>query len=174
MTKDVKTDDYKYTKSEKKFIIFLALFSACTILLNCFVVQLANVNGDSMNPTLKDGQILLMSKLNKDDIDRGDIIVFRSGETVMIKRVIGLPGETVQIKNNNIYINNEKIEDYVDVEMTYYGILSEEVKLGKDEFICLGDNRNNSKDSRNNTVGKVKQKEIMGKIIFRFLPATTF
>ena len=161
-------------KKENKLIMLLIIVSICTILFNTFIAQLAQVSGTSMNPTLENGQFLVVSKVSKmtQNYERGDIIIFNWDGRHLIKRLIGLPGETVQMKDNSIYINGEKIEDYVDVEIQDYGKLSEPITLKEDEYIFLGDNRNNSIDSR--TFGKVDESVIIGKVVCRILPPTKY
>lgn len=161
-------------KRENKLIVILIIVSICTILFNTFVAQLAQVSGDSMNPTLNSGQMLVISKLHKtaDKFERGDIIIFDWNGKHLIKRLIGLPGETVQIKDNSIYINDKKIDDYVDIEVYDAGILSEGITLGEKEYIFLGDNRNNSTDSRE--FGAVNESVIIGKVLCRILPPKSF
>ena len=175
MNEDViKNKITKKNIKENLSIIILICVCILSVLLNTFVVQLADVNGDSMQPTLQDGQLLLVSKTHRatNDYNRGDIVIFKEGNRFLIKRIIALPNETVQIIDNDIYINDKKINDFVDVQMDNVGVLSEKITLKDDEYICLGDNRNNSADSRE--FGPVKQSNMVGKVIFRFLPMTTF
>ena len=103
------------------------------------------------------------------NIDRFDILVFEMDNgKKLIKRVIGLPGETVQITDDgSILINGEKIEENFGKEQIINaGDAANEIRLGKGEFFVLGDNRNNSMDSRNSRVGVVEDKKILGTILF--------
>ena len=113
------------------------------------------------------------------DPKRFDVIVFyphgRESDDYYIKRVIGLPGETVQIKGNDIYINGKIIkENYGKDPMTESGIAAEPLKLGDDEFFVLGDNRAISEDSRYEEVGPVKRENIEGRAILRIYPFSKF
>lgn len=160
----------------KNYFIIVLITSIVCFLINIFVVQLAQVNGSSMYPTLEDGQMLLVSKISKvtNDYERGNIIIFKHNGKNLIKRLIALPGETIQIIGNDIYINDEKIEDYVDVDMEEItnNYFTDKVTLAEDEYVFFGDNRNNSVDCRQ--IGPVKRKDIVGKVILRFIPFDTF
>jgi signal peptidase I len=109
------------------------------------------------------------------DPKRFDVIVFKqSGKEhsfYNIKRIIGLPGETIIMKEGGIYINNELLEDIVNVdEMLNYGLAGEEITLEDNEYFVLGDNRNNSEDSRFASVGNITKDEIIGKAAIRISP----
>lgn len=122
-----------------------------------------------MNKTFNDGDILILYKLS--DIKRFDVVVLHeeNDDEKIIKRIIGMPGDTVAIKDGDIYINDEKIKDEYA-----YGMTSdyERITLGNDEYFILGDNRLVSKDSR--YFGPVKENEIKGKVIFRIFPFSKF
>ena len=173
-----KTEEVKETNEEKGkkkvdlFFPILILVVIASYLFNLFLFQLAFVSGSSMSPTMEHGQLLIINKVQDiSEYQRGDVIIFDNNGTKLIKRLIAFPGETIQIVDNKIYINGEKIDDYVDVEMQSYGILEEPVTLKSDEYIFLGDNRNNSYDSRE--IGPIKTEKIVGRIIFRFWPLDT-
>lgn len=148
-------------------------------LLKTFIFRPVYVKGDSMETTLSEGQVLVLWKLNYKfgDPHRGDIIVISEDEDELqskslIKRVIGLPGDTVEIKGGAVYINNEKLDsDYVDVETRSNGFTRSVVPDG--QYFVLGDNRGNSRDSRNESIGFVDRKNIEGKTIFRLWPFNT-
>lgn len=168
----------RFTKKDVlEIIFFISLIILFTFLIVTFVAQRTVVEGKSMNPTLNDGDNLIVSKITYKvkDPERFDIIVFPfngSKDTNYIKRIIGLPGETVQIDHaGNIYINQKKLEEHYGAEtISYPGIAAEPIKLGEDEYFVLGDNRNDSKDSRFSDVGNIKRSDIIGKAVFRLYP----
>ena len=150
-----------------KEVIPYIVIVVVVVLIRTFIITPVRVDGDSMKNTLKDGDILLLYKLSS--IDRFDIIVLEEEKDneKIIKRVIGLPGETVAIKKGKIYINDKVIDDeYAYGETTDYN----KVTLKDDEYFILGDNRLISKDSR--YFGPIKDNEIKGKIVFRLFPFT--
>ena len=162
------------------WIIYIAAVIVLTYLVITYVGQRTEVNGESMVETLQDGDNLILNKISYrcHDPERFDIVVFPGPEENgvdpwYIKRVIGLPGETVQIKDGKVYINDEEltedtygITDYID----YAGIAEEKLVLADDEYFCLGDNRPVSQDCRYDFVGPVKRDELEGKIWIRIFP----
>lgn len=143
--------------------------------------QRVAVVGDSMSPILSNGDVTLVNRIVYDATapKRGDIIVFKpkgnENSHYYIKRIIGLPGETVQILGGEIYIDGEKLEeDYGVSEITDPGIAAEEIELAGDEFFVLGDDRENSEDSRMADVGAVKRSYIYGKVWFIVSPWEDF
>ncbi len=157
-------------------IIYMLIVCAATLLLVQYVGQRTEVSGDSMNATLEDGDNLIIYKLGYrlSDPERFDIIVFpfkHEEDTYYIKRIIGLPGETVQIQDGLIYIDGEVLEEsYGNAVMTWEGIAENLITLGEDEYFVLGDNRNNSSDSRDPSVGLIKREDIIGKASVRIWP----
>jgi len=168
----------RFTKKDVIEILFyIGLVLLATFLIVTFVAQRTVVDGNSMNPTLRDGDNLIVSKISYKvkEPERFDIIVFpfrESKDTNYIKRIIGLPGETVQIDfNGNIFINQKKLEENYGAEkIKNPGIAEEPIVLGDDEYFVLGDNRNDSKDSRFADVGNIKRSSIIGKAVFRLYP----
>ena len=139
-----------------------------------FVGQRTQVQGSSMEPTLSTEDNLIVDKLSYrfHDPERYDIIVFPppgEKETFYIKRIIGLPGETVQIdEEGTIYVDGEGIDDFYGKEIIQDpGRASEPIELGQDEYFVLGDNRNNSTDGRDPKVGNVKRENIIGRAWLR-------
>ncbi len=162
------------------WIFYIAFVIVATWLILHFVGQRTVVDGSSMNNTLIDGDNLIVEKLSYrfGDPQRFDIIVFRPYEDsseYYIKRIIGLPGETVRIdEEGNIYINGELLEeDYGKETIQNPGRASEEITLGEDEYFVLGDNRNNSTDSRTEKVGNVSRSSIVGKAWVRIWPLSS-
>lgn len=185
----IKTEEYDEDKEEleqKKpsfmkelfhFVLYILGILLATYLIIHYVGQRTIVVGDSMMETLQDGDNLVVDKISYrfHAPERFDIIVFPyeyEEDTYYIKRVIGLPGETVQIDNEgNIFINGELLEENYGREvMDYAGDAYEPIVLGEDEFFVLGDNRNESRDSRYEDVGLIKRDKIMGRAIFRIYP----
>ena len=152
-------------------VIFLAYF----IVYYC--VEKTNVIGSSMDNTLSADESIMINKFSYrvSDPKRFDVIVFKqSGKEhsfYNIKRIIGLPGETIIMKEGGIYINNELLVDIVNVdELLNYGLAGEEITLEDNEYFVLGDNRNNSEDSRFASVGNITKDEIIGKAAIRISP----
>lgn len=161
-------------------IYFVIIFVLAYLLLN-YVGQRTLVDGSSMSPTLHNGDSVIVDKLSYrfSEPDRFDIVVFRylpKDETYYIKRIIGLPGETVQIIDGYVYINGELLESdiYGSAVMLEPGRASEPITLGEYEYFVLGDNRNGSSDSRMNSVGNVEISQIVGKAFLRIWPLSDF
>ena len=168
-------------KSVLEYVIWIAAVILLTWFLITFVIQKLEVNGSSMVPTLENGDQLMMEKVSYrfGDPERFDIVVFPYAyqeKTYFIKRVIGLPGETVQIDmDGNIYIDGEILEeDYGAETIEYPGLALDPITLGEDEYFVLGDNRNNSEDSRFPDVGNIRRDEIMGRAFIRLFPLSKF
>lgn len=161
-------------------IVYLLAVVALTFLFVEFVGQRTHVNGDSMNATLEDGDNLIVDKISYrfKNPERYDIIVFPykyQEKTYYIKRIIGLPGETVEIEDGVIYIDGEVLEEtYGKEAIRSAGIASEPIELGEDEYFVLGDNRNNSSDSRDPSVGNIKKDDIVGRAFIRIWPFDKF
>lgn len=150
-----------------KEVIPYVVIVVVVVLIRTFIITPVKVDGDSMKNTLKNGDILLLYKLSS--INRFDIIVLdeEKDNEKIIKRVIGMPGETIAIKKGKIYINDKVIDDeYAYGETSDYN----KVTLRDNEYFILGDNRLISKDSR--YFGPIKENEIKGKIVFRLFPFT--
>ena len=150
--------------------LYLLIVLVLTYLVITFVGQRTQVSGSSMEPTLSHEDNLIVDKITYrfSDPQRYDIIVFPfqyEEDTYYIKRIIGMPGETVRIDGDgNIYINDEVLEESYGKEvMQSPGRAYEEITLAEDEYFVLGDNRNNSEDSRYISIGNVKREHLTGK-----------
>ena len=176
-------------KEEKKstgrsligWLLYLLVIIGLAYLIVTFVGQRTRVSGQSMETTLQDGDNLIVDKISYrfHDPSRYDIIVFPykyEENTFYIKRIIGLPGETVQVKDGYTYINGKKLTSdiYGREVMDEPGIAEEPIKLGSDEYFVLGDNRNHSQDSRDPYVGVLKRSDLMGRAFVRIYPLNKF
>ena len=179
-------DDFINERDEEKerspfqellgMLLYIGVVLVITFLIITFVGQRTHVSGDSMKNTLHHGDQLIEDKITyrfKEPV-RYDIIVFPyqyEEDTFYIKRIIGLPGETVQIVNGEIYINGEILrETYGREVIRDPGMAAEPVQLGEDEYFVLGDNRNASSDSREPSVGVIHRNDIVGRAWIRIWP----
>lgn len=158
-------------------LIVLTITASYFITTNVFVKTA--VAGVSMEPTLMEGQVVIVNKIEYylKSPKRNDVIVYKQSNRehsyYEIKRVIGLPGETVKIKNGIIYINDEVLKEKIKTEtIENAGLAEEGIKLDDNEYFVLGDNRNDSEDSRFASVGNVLKNEILGKAIATEKPFT--
>lgn len=146
-----------------------------------FIARPYIVEGDSMNPTLSEKDFLVVNRLvyRFNNPERFDLIVFpdeNGSDIEYVKRIIGLPGETVQIMDGKIYINAEELEEYYGNEdyIEDIGNVGFPIALAGNEYFVLGDNRNDSIDSRYTAIGVVTKKEIVGEATFRLFPLNSF
>ena len=162
-----------------------AILWAIEILIVCmaavFLVaafgQRVSVAGDSMSPVLKNGNVVLINRVvyNFVEPSRGDIIAFSQGVDgrYSVKRIVGLPGETVEIADGKILVNGEEITENIHVSgIEYAGLAEEPVELGDDEYFVMGDNHAASDDSRDPGTGNIKKDEIYGQAWFIAGPAS--
>ena len=184
---DMKEEEHgkrgKAVRESVSFILYLIVIVVLTFLMIRYVGQRTRVDGSSMENTLTNGDNLIVDKISYrfHEPERFDIIVFPfqyQANTYYIKRIIGLPGETVQImEDGSIYINGEKLEESYGREVIQpetIGRAAEPIVLGEDEYFVMGDNRNNSSDSRTDIVGNIKREDIIGKAWLRIWPLSDF
>ena len=163
------------------WILYILLIVGLTYVIITFVGQRTRVEGHSMEPTLSNGDHLLVDKLSYHirEPKRYEIIVFpyqHAENTYYIKRIIGLPGETIQVKDGYVYIDGKKSDENYGAELMQSsgdGIAAQPVLLGDDEYFVLGDNRNHSSDSRDASVGVLKRDQLIGRAWIRIFPFNT-
>lgn len=161
----------------RKYI--LKLFPYVLIIIGTYYIsahfyQFALINGDSMQPTYHSMQIIILDKYTH-EYNRGDTIAFYSKEldATLFKRIVALPGDTIQILNNTLYINKKSYSYYESLnslnidydQIAYSGIAIDEVILNADSYFVLGDNLTQSKDSRYPSIGCINSHDIIGKVI---------
>ncbi len=162
------------------WILFIVIVVAVSYLVVTFVGQRTQVSGESMETTLSDGDHLIVDKITYRfrDPKRYDIVVFPyryEENTYYIKRIIGLPGETVQIVDGYVYINGVQLDEhYGNALIKDPGQAAQPITLGEDEYFVMGDNRNNSQDSRSANVGVVHRDELLGRAWIRIWPLDKF
>jgi signal peptidase I len=183
---DGKADEEKITKESLgkeviSVIINVLICFAIVFLITHFVGQRTVVSGSSMEDTLSDGDNLIVDKISYrfHNPERYDVVVFPyqyEEDTYYIKRIIGLPGEVVNIDSDGtIYINGEPLDETYGTEtILNSGLASSDIVLGEDEYFVLGDNRNNSTDSRFEQVGNIHGTDIVGKAWVRVYPFNEF
>lgn len=162
------------------WLIYIVIVVILSLGIITFIGQRTKVSGHSMETTLSDGDNLIVDKISYRfrDPERFEIIVFPfqyEEHTYYIKRIIGLPGETVQVIDGYVYINGEMLDENYGLEvMDDPGIAAEPITLGEDEYFVLGDNRNHSSDSRDPSVGVLHRDDIMGRAWIRIWPLDKF
>ena len=156
----------KFFKENIGYILVIIL----VLIIKAYVVSPIRVNGDSMNNTLYDKDIMILDEISYrfNDIKRFDIVVVKTRGEYLIKRIIGLPGEKVSYKDNKLYINDKYVkEDFSHKETNDF-----EVIVPKGKYYVLGDNRTNSTDSR--IIGAIPKKNILGKTHLTVFPFSRF
>jgi signal peptidase I len=167
----------KFLKALLLWVVEIALVILAAYLIIEYGVEKTTMMGVSMNTTLNDGDKIIINKLAyfRSDPERYDVIVFSQSKSghgyYNIKRVIGLPGETLEIVNGEVYINGVKMDEVIPVDkMRVAGLADKAIVLGENEFFVLGDNRNYSEDSRFANIGIVVKNDIIGKAWLRLEP----
>lgn len=155
----------------KEYFIYVCII-VIIILVRSFIITPIRVNGESMYPTLKNKEIMLLNKINYriNDIERFDIVVVNTKDEKLIKRVIGLPGETLKYENGKLYINGKEIkEKFLKEKTADFNIENQGLKkIPENQYFVMGDNRDNSKDSR--IIGPVNKNQIAGRAKLVILP----
>lgn len=158
----------------KEIVPYLVIIIV-VVLIRTFVITPIRVDGMSMYSTLNNGDILLLEKYNK-NFKRFDIVVLKNGEDRLIKRIIGLPGDKIEYKNNKLYINEKyEEENFLTNNQKTFNFNLTDIgyeKIPEDYYFVLGDNRTNSTDSR--ILGLIKKDRIQGKAVFTVMPISKF
>ena len=157
----------KFIKELYPYVVIVVV----VVLFRSFIATPVRVDGDSMKDTLHNNDILILNKLDK-SYKRFDVVVIDYNNSKLVKRIIGLPGENIIYKDNELYIDDKKIED-VAISRTYDFTLKELYdikKIPEGYYFVMGDNRGNSLDSRDYRVGLIKKENIVGTTIFRLYP----
>ncbi len=169
--------DYGILLEVAGWLFQIAIVCFAAFLIVWFFGRKVSVIGDSMSPRLKNGDTVLVNRLVYETRKprRGETIAFKPNGSKksydFVKRVVGLPGETVSYKDGKILIDGEELtEDYQTTEIEELGLLEEPIQLKSDEYFVLGDDRQNSEDSRMANIGNVKKSEITGKVWFVVSP----
>ncbi len=157
----------------KEWIVPIIVALVIVFFLNKFVFVLVTVPTGSMLDTIEPGDKLFVSKLiDKDKLERGDIVVFESDELekILVKRLIGMPSDEVFIdKEGDVYINGDLLVENYAIKVTQK---QQKFEVPNNSFFFLGDNRPNSRDARYWEQPFIEKEDIMGKVVFRFFPIT--
>lgn len=160
-----------------KELIPYVIIIVTVVLIRTFIVTPVQVDGISMYPTLKDNEILLLKKYDK-DYKRFDIVVLKYKNDKLIKRIIGLPGESIKYVDDKLYVNDKLVEENFskntetdDFDISYL-LNEEETKIPDNMYFVVGDNRDNSTDSR--IIGLINKEDIEGTVDFALFPFNKF
>lgn len=178
MRYDFDLENQKEARKKLAVKILITFLEICVVVALGYIIthhgmQIFTVSGQDMNPTLENGDRILVNKISYHihSVKRNDVVIVRQSGSehnyYSAERVIGLPGETVQIKEGRVYIDGEKMkEKYSFPAMENGGLALEEIALDEDEYFVLCDNRNSGEDSRNANVGNILRENIVGKAWF--------
>ena len=159
----------KFIKSLIPYLVIITV----VVVIRTFIATPVRVDGSSMVPTLKNNDILILNKLAR-NYKRFDIVVVRAHGAKLVKRIIGLPGESIEYKNNKLYINGKVVEDVTPEKTDDFSLekLYGMKKIPAGYYFVMGDNRDGSSDSRDYRIGLIKKYDIIGKTIIRIFPFT--
>ena len=161
-----------FSEAVRWIVEICVVISFALLLIWCFGVRV-EISGHSMEPSMNEGDVVLLDRVSYrlGDVDRFDAVGYMRDDTLAVKRVVGLPGETVQIVNGTVLIDGEELllPDYMS-SFLVAGVADAPVTVGENEYFLLGDNGESSEDSRFYTVGNVARSEIRGRVWFRIAP----
>jgi signal peptidase I len=164
----------EYRKVLRNTLIVVVVVAALAVLVSSFFITVLRVTGESMTPTLQTGEIVIAQ--NSSTFDAGDLIAFYYNNKVLVKRVLGSPGDWIDIDSEgNVSVNGSLIqEDYVSDKSLEPTDISFPYQVPENRYFVLGDHRQASIDSRSNAVGCVTKEQLIGKIVFRIYPFGAF
>ena len=159
-----------YNKALRGTVYVLTIVAAVAVLIATLILPVLQIEGTSMEPTLSNGDIVLLTKTTR--FDRGDLCGFTWNNKLLIKRVIGLPGDWVEIDTNGtIYLNGDKLDEpYVQQMALGECDLEFPFQVPQEQYFVVGDMRESSVDSRNSLIGCIAKDQIVGKVFFRIWP----
>ena len=169
-----------YLRNFLEWVIAASLALILFFFIRNFVFRVADVNGHSMEPTLSHGDFVLLSRVGYwfGTPQSGDIIAFPFREDpseFYIKRIIGVPGDIIDFQDNRFTVNGQAPGfDFAQINIISRGDINLPLTMGEDEFFVLGDNLNSSKDSRYQSVGFVRERDMLGRVVIRFWPLDRF
>lgn len=171
--KRIRRGEY-YRKAMKGTVSVLIVVAAVAVLIATLFLPILQISGDSMSPTYQNGEIVVLFKSG--DFERGDVIGFYYQGKILLKRVIGVPGDTVVMDGEgNVYVNAELLEeDYVSEKSLGDCDLEFPYVVPEQSYFVLGDRRSNSVDSRNSVIGCVPKDQIIGRVFLRVWPLNNF
>lgn len=159
-----------YNKALSGTVYVLTIVAAVAVLIATLVLPVLQIEGTSMEPTLHNGDIVLLMKTNR--FDRGDLCGFTWNNKLLIKRVIGVPGDWIEIDTDGtVYLNGEKLDEpYVEQKALGECDLEFPYQVPQEQYFVIGDMRESSIDSRNTVIGCIPKDQIVGKVFFRVWP----
>ena len=159
-----------YNKALSGTVYVLTIVAAVAVLIATLVLPVLQIEGTSMEPTLYNGDIVLLMKTTR--FDRGDLCGFTWNNKLLIKRVIGVPGDWIEIDTDGtVYLNGEKLDEpYVEQKALGECDLEFPYQVPQEQFFVIGDMRESSIDSRNTVIGCIPKEQIVGKVFFRVWP----
>jgi signal peptidase I len=159
-----------YNKALRGTVYVLTIVAAVAVLIATLVLPVLQIEGTSMEPTLSNGDIVLLMKTTR--FDRGDLCAFTWNNKLLVKRVIALPGDWIEIDTDgSVYLNGDKLDEpYVEHKALGECDLEFPFQVPQEQYFVIGDMRESSIDSRNTLIGCIPKDQIVGKVFFRVWP----